>query len=202
MSMKALSLATFAVLTTIVPGQFATEAAARTAFDRAIRTQDAKLMLKVMRPREVAGVSEAAMKSFLANVVKPFSTGVERMNTMNSKNNLKFEFLKSGGMAMVVTNPGAKELFITGIIREGGSYRSRVGFAQLMFNIAAQYANSTKRNRIQEMDYAQATVEKWIPKFKALGIKGSIDPETDRYCFWDQIIRESRAEINKAKSPK
>lgn len=187
----------------------ATEAAAKIQFDRAILTNNGALFHSVMRPREVQGLTVATSQKFLDEFVKPLSSGltpaVRKNNTRiywkDKDNPIRMVFKRTGGHDYVVVEKRALT-FETPTLKEGGGFRSTVGFAQILFCLASIQAQNTGRDRFVEAQFAHDLVKSWIPKVKKMGIKGSIDPETGKYLDWNRILAESQAEIARLKRPR
>lgn len=200
------------VLTTIVAGLFLaplqsydlTEEQVQTLFDQAMKQSDGEYFHQVMHPTEVKGVSKSACTKFLTLIVEPWYKGPSIQKTANgspiswSSPQCQFviKFQPQGGVNYVATN-SREFLFHTPTTQVGEGYKSLVGFADLLFARAGEQSMSIK-GRLAQMKNAQKLVEGWIAKVKPMGIKGSIDSDTNKWVTWEQIIKESRAEITKA----
>lgn len=181
-----------------------TEEQVQTLFDQSMKNSDGELFHQVMLAAEVKGVSKSACTKFLALIVEPWYKGPSIQRAANgspiswSSPQCQFviKFQPQGGVNYVATND-REFLFHTPTTQVGEGYKSVVGFADLLFARGAEQSMSLS-GKIAKMKNTQKLVEGWITKVKAMGIKGSIDSDTNKWVTWEQIIKESRAEITKA----
>ena len=208
MKVRTLLLISLAVLASASEGQKPlTEAEVKSAFDRALRLQDGRLLFSVLRSAERKGVTPQSCEKFLKAFVKPWYEGPsmmingagKRVNLNSTECKITIAFDPKGGERTQVVN-NRQYVFETPTIKEGSGYKASVGFAQIIFAIGNAKANGPNRYIFEEMELSQKIVESYIPKIKAMGIKGSVDPETSQYKSWDQIVKDSRAEIVKYKA--
>lgn len=172
-------------------------------FDRAMRQADGKEFRQVMHPDEVKGVSEAVCTKFLTIFVGPWYKGPSiqmkggvRVPWSSGACDLEIQFRPEGGITYMAVN-NREFVFRTPVVQVGGGAKSSVGFADILFGIAAERTIEEK-TRLAKMKQAQKLVEGYIATAKKMGIKGSIDSDLGKWVTWDVVIAESRAEVKKA----
>jgi hypothetical protein len=160
------------------------------------------MMLSTLRSAEMKGLSPKSIRTFWEIVIRPMlqhdslfiSRSGQKLKWLDQKNTLQIVFRPTGGCGYAVLD-SRPYLFKSPVMKDGTGYKSTVTIGQLMFSSAAILSSSSKRNMIQEWEDGQKLVESWIPKIAASGIKGTIDPETNRFNTWKVVITQSRAEI-------
>lgn len=174
-------------------------------FDRSMRQDDGKVFRQVMHPEEVKGVTDAMCTQFLKKFVGPWFSGPSlqvkggvRVPWNSESCDLVIAFRDEGGITYTAVNE-REFIFQTPVIQVNGGPRSSVGFADILFGIAAEKSVEEK-TRLAKMKKAQTLVEGYIAATKKIGIKGSIDSDTGKWTTWEVIIKESRAEVKKVES--
>ena len=180
-----------------------TEEQVEVMFDRAMRQADGTEFRQVMHPDEVKGISAAVCTKFLATFVGPWYKGPSiqvksgvRVPWSSGACDLEIQFRPEGGITYTAVND-REFVFRTPVIQVAGGAKSSVGFADILFGIAAERAIE-EPTRLAKMKRAQKLVEGYIATTKKMGIKGSIDSDTGKWVTWETVIAESRAEVKKA----
>jgi hypothetical protein len=175
------------------------------AFNEAIFHSNGAKLFATYPPQELNGATAKACTEFLNLVTKPRipKVGSTDMSLkyftsiLDPKSSLTVLFLNDGGANILIAKP-RKYAFETPVYQVQGENKATTGFATLAFWAAHQdpktKAVTTSTDRAIA---AHRLLETWIPKFKKMGIKGSIEPETRKYMNWSQVLDASRAEIKK-----
>lgn len=200
-----MSVLAFSLLCGVMVGQDydLTEEQVEVMFDRAMRQADGTEFRQVMHPDEVKGVSAAVCNKFLTTFVGPWYKGPSiqvksgvRVPWSSGACDLEIQFRPEGGITYMAVND-REFVFRTPVVQVGGGAKSSVGFADILFGIAAE-RSIEEPTRIAKMKRAQKLVEGYIATTKKMGIKGSIDSDTGKFATWETVIAESRAEVKKA----
>ncbi len=194
------------LLSTVVVGQTSGQLgnpnSVQIEFNRAMTTQDGKLLHKNLSTLEQKGCTPAACSAFLAKYVKPWLSsasvvsldGKSRATLNDPRNNVVLTFSPTGGLNYSVVDQ-RKVIFWTPTKLEGRRMYSTVSIAQIMFARAYELARTSDRKGLTKANFAQNLVESWIPDVQKMGFKGSVDPEFGKFQTWAEIIKASRGEI-------
>lgn len=181
-----------------------TEEQASDRFDLALRGSDGALLKTVFRSREVQGVSAESLTRFMELVVEPVWAGPSLQRRADGSAiswsspdcQMMIAFQANGSFRPTIVSERTR-FFTSPLIREGEGFKVRASMAQIMFAFAYLKTHSPGRSRLESARRAQTQFEEWAQKMKKLKIAGSIDPEKGTWKTWDQIIKDSRAEIRK-----
>lgn len=175
------------------------------AFSEAVTRSNGAKLFAAYPSQELNGATTKACTEFLNLVTKPRIPKVGNTDMsqkyftsiLDPKSALTVKFQADGGATTLIMKP-RKYAFDTPVYQVKGENKATTGFATLAF--WAAYQDPKTKAITTSTDRAIAVhrlLEAWIPKIQKMGIKGSIDPETKKYCTWSQVLDASRAEIKK-----
>ncbi|MBI1333292.1 MAG: hypothetical protein GC165_10485 [Armatimonadetes bacterium] len=195
----------FASLIALSPQGQLTQAQAKAAFSQAIANSDGAKLYSVLSPNEIRGVTAKACSDFLLLVTKPSlpNLGVydqqgNKIGILDPKCPLTYKFRETGGADMEVLN-NRTYIFEPVVAKFSTGYKATTGFADLAFWASHNMVRSEK-GTLNRAIASHKLVLSWVPKFKKMGITGSVEPESKKFMTWDETMKSSQQEIDKMRS--